>query len=152
MNDLLGYLVAPAAEKAHRAEGDKRDRSGFGDGDEFVDDAAGAVGGGVGDEGVEFAELVLAEAVDGEAEGDLVIDELGDEEFADGSFLEVGVEEPAVHAWAAADGEVAEDVLADELGDGGAAVDEAAGDGDSVLVVVLKGSAGAGDGVDKSCG
>src|SRR5687768_10335491 len=61
-------LVAAAAEKAQRAEGEEADCGGFGDGDEFVDDAAGAVGGGVGDEGVEFAELVFAEAVDGEAD------------------------------------------------------------------------------------
>ena len=91
--------------------------------------------------------------MDGQAVGELVVGELGQEELVDRALLEVGVEEAAVDARRSVpQRQVAEDVLAEQFGDGGAAVDEAAGDGDAVAVVVLEGAQRPGDRVDDPSG
>src|SRR4051794_7357074 len=92
---------------------------------ELVNDPAGAVGRGVRDHRVQLSVVVLAEAVDGQAVGKLLVEELWQVELVDRAILQVGIKQSAIDARGrAVQGEVAEDVFADKLGDGAAAVDE----------------------------
>ena len=86
---------------------------------ELVDDAAGAVGRRVGDQRVQLAVAVLAEAVHGQPVGQTGRPaNCGSRNSLIVPVVEVGVEQPAVDARRrVAEREVAEDVLADQLGD-----------------------------------
>src|SRR4029077_755369 len=101
----------------------------------------------LGHECVESPIRVLAKTMHGKAVGqNRRAAKLEQWKGLDQAGVKIGVEDTAIRAYGLRlQGQVAEDILSEQLRDGGAAIDEAAGDGDAVVVVVFQCAQGAGN-------
>src|SRR3954463_9694882 len=83
--------------------------------------------------------------------GNLVVGELRQQELIDRALLQIGIEQSPIDArWIGSQGQIAKNVLPNQLRNGRAAIDESAGDRDSIAMIIFKRSAGAGNRINQT--